>query len=48
MKLINNKPRGDNMYEMLLNDLLDKLKENGIDISKLKISEEISDEEVSE
>ena len=47
MKLINNKTRGDNMYKMLLDDLLNKLEKNGIDISKLKISEEISDEEVS-
>ena len=31
------------MYEMLLDDLLDKLEKNGIDISKIKISEE-SDE----
>ena len=27
------------MYEMLLDDLLDKLEKNGIDISKIKISE---------
>ena len=31
------------MYEMLLDDLLDELEKNGIDTSKLKISEE-SDE----
>ena len=31
------------MYEMLLDDLLDKLEQNGIDTSKIKISEE-SDE----
>lgn len=36
------------MYEMLLDDLLNKLKKNGIDISKLKISEDISDENISE
>jgi len=36
------------MYEMLLDDLLNKLKKNGIDISKLKISEDISDEIISE
>lgn len=36
------------MYEMLLDDLLNKLKKNGIDISKLKISEAISDEIISE
>ena len=36
------------MYEMLLDDLLNKLKNNGIDISKLKISEDISDEIISE
>ena len=35
---------------MLLDDLLNKLKKNGIDISKLKISEAISDsdEDISE
>ena len=33
---------------MLLDDLLNKLKKNGIDISKLKISEAISDEIISE
>ena len=31
------------MYEVLLDDLLDKLEQNGIDTSKIKISEE-SDE----
>ena len=31
------------MYEMLLDDLLDELEKNGIDTSKIKISEE-SDE----
>ena len=31
------------MYEMLLDDLLDKLEQNRIDTSKIKISEE-SDE----
>lgn len=31
------------MYEMLLDDLLDELEKNGIDASKIKISEE-SDE----
>ena len=31
------------MHEMLLDDLLDKLEQNGIDTSKIKISEE-SDE----
>ena len=36
------------MYEMLLDDLLNKLKKNGIDISKLRISEDISDENISE
>lgn len=38
------------MYEMLLDDLLNKLKKNGIDISNLKISEDISDsdENISE
>ena len=36
------------MYEILLDDLLNKLKKNGIDISKLKISENISDEIISE
>lgn len=36
------------MYEMLLDDLLNKLKKNGIDISKLKISEDIFDEIISE
>lgn len=36
------------MYEMLLDDLLNKLKNNGIDISKLKISEDISDKNISE
>lgn len=35
------------MYEMLLDDLLLKLKENGVDISKLKIIEDKSDEEFS-
>ena len=30
------------MYEMLLDELLNELKNNGIDISKLKISEDIS------
>ena len=39
------------MYEMLLDDLLNKLKKNGIDISKLKIyedvSEDVSDEDIS-
>lgn len=35
--------KGKSMYEMLLDDLLDKLEKNGIDISKIKISEE-SDE----
>lgn len=35
------------MYEMLLDDLLNKLKNNGIDISKLKISEDISDKNIS-
>jgi hypothetical protein len=35
---------------MLLDDLLNKLKKNGIDISNLKISEDISDsdEDISE
>lgn len=33
---------------MLLDDLLNKLKKNGIDISKIKISEDISDEIISE
>lgn len=32
------------MYEMLLDDLLNKLKKNGIDISKLKISEDVSED----
>lgn len=36
------------MYKMLLDDLLNKLKKNGIDISKIKISEDISDEIISE
>ena len=38
------------MYEMLLDDLLNKLKKNGIDISNLKMSEDISDsdEDISE
>lgn len=38
------------MYEMLLDDLLNKLKKNGIDVSNLKISEDISDsdEDISE
>ena len=31
------------MYELLLDDLLDELEKNGIDTSKIKISEE-SDE----
>lgn len=35
--------KGKSMHEMLLDDLLDKLEQNGIDTSKLKISEE-SDE----
>lgn len=35
--------KGKSMYEMLLDDLLDKLEQNGIDTSKIKISEE-SDE----
>jgi hypothetical protein len=36
------------MYKILLDDLLNKLKKNGIDISKIKISEDISDEIISE
>lgn len=36
------------MYKMLLDELLNKLKKNGIDISKIKISEDISDEIISE
>ena len=35
------------MYEMLLDELLNELKNNGIDISKLKISEDILDEDIS-
>ena len=39
------------MYEMLLDDLLNRQKKNGIDISKLKISEDdsedVSDEDIS-
>ena len=31
------------MYEMLLDDLLDKLEQNGIDTSKIKISEELDE-----
>ena len=34
------------MYEILLDDLLDELEKNGIDTSKIKISEE-SDENSS-
>ena len=35
--------KGKSMYEMLLDDLLNELEKNGIDTSKIKISEE-SDE----
>ena len=31
------------MYEMLLDDLLDELEKNGIDTSKIKISEELDE-----